>query len=273
MSGTNRGLTTTQDEFFKALRDEPSCLAELIHPIAALSAQDCIEVYRRGYRARLTETLGETFEATWWVLGDDDFLSLAGRFTSENVSQTYDLSEYGNEFPEFLSQTPVFEEIPFIADLARFEWVFKTIFHKKNLPSQTVDWHAVSADQSEIRLSLSPSALLVSSQYSVYEIWRRRDQNIGVLESFDWSIEEPLIVYKRDSQVFVKRLDLTTFSLMKGLASGLSLEDAIQRRLEEVGPQLKPEDIQTAFTLIAQLGVFFPVDALGAKGSMGERGK
>jgi hypothetical protein len=256
MDAVSPRLEQIQGEFFKALRGESSILPDLVDPIGLLSREDCIEVYRRGYMARLTEALGETFEACWWVLGDDDFLSLAQAFISQNISQTYDLSDYGFEFPEFLDRSGACDDIPFVAHLARFEWAFKTIFHKKNLPSETVDWQTASFGQGEARFHLAPSALLFHAPFSVYEIWRRREQKIDELNSVDWSSEENLILFKRDSQVYVKRLDSTTFALMESLASGMNLENSIEKRFAEIGSGLTPETVQSSFTLIAQLGVF-----------------
>ncbi|MFX5734457.1 DNA-binding domain-containing protein, partial [Acinetobacter baumannii] len=84
--------------------------------------------YRRGYRARLTEALGETYEAVWRVLGDEEFFSATRSFIAEEPSRSYNLSDYGQRFPDFLSARYQ-QEAGFLGHLAHLEWAFKSCFH------------------------------------------------------------------------------------------------------------------------------------------------
>ena len=53
---------------------DPGTGALGIRPAGRLkTAASALEVYRRAYVARLTEALGDTYEAVWSVLGDDVF--------------------------------------------------------------------------------------------------------------------------------------------------------------------------------------------------------
>lgn len=260
MSKTAPRLEKVQSLFFHALTNEPSGLANIISPIASLGVNESIDIYRRAYPARLTEALGETFEATWWILGDSDYFDLANRFINKNVSQSYDLSDYGEEFPTFLDSDKISDEIPFISDLARFEWTFKTIFHKPNISTEIAEWNPASTDPERMRFALSPSAMLFSSPYSVYEIWRLRDHDVKAVESVNWQKGEHLIVVKRDSQVFVRHVDPATFSLIDSFANGLTLEEAINELLKKTGSELTPETVQQSFSLISELGVISPVE-------------
>ncbi len=59
----------------------PLLLKEIV-PGGSLSAKAALDVYRTGHIVRLTEALGETFEAVWWVAGDTHFFRLQRTLSS-----------------------------------------------------------------------------------------------------------------------------------------------------------------------------------------------
>ena len=99
-----------------------------------MDSNAAVGVYRTGHIVRLTEALGETFEAVWWVAGDEHYFQLAKEFLLAHPSASYNLSDFGISFPNFLDKRQPFSDLPFLADLARFEWLFKEVFH---LPPHT----------------------------------------------------------------------------------------------------------------------------------------
>src|SRR4051812_47348056 len=86
-----------------------------------LTPAEAVGVYRDGYPARMTEALGETFEACWRVLGDEDFLEACRIYSRAAPSVSHNLSDYGGSFPEFLDDR-FKKQAPFIKDLAVLEW-------------------------------------------------------------------------------------------------------------------------------------------------------
>ncbi len=107
----------------------PSRLVASITPGGSLLSADSLDVYRHGFIVRLTESLGDIYEAVWWVTGDEEFFRLAKMFILSKPSHAYNLSSYGHEFPEFLRIERPLPDLPFLPDLAQFEWLFKDIFH------------------------------------------------------------------------------------------------------------------------------------------------
>lgn len=246
-------LSILQREFFKALKREESKISSQISPIGKLSESECVEIYANGYAARLVEALGETFEATWWSLGDDDFFALAKAYVTQNISQSFDLSDYGEGFPEFLEQHRSKHEIDFASDLARFEWSFKCIFHKPNLVQRHDLFSRLQPDGSD-KLVLSQSARLFESLFSVYEIWKRRGHSASEMAEIDWSNPERLLLYRRDSKVFVHSFGEPEFVLLKELASGKTIAEAITIASDRV--HLSPEQVQSTFSQIGSLGAY-----------------
>ncbi len=109
----------------------PLQLLNAFHPGGTLTADHALEVYSRGHVARLTEALGETFEAVWWVAGDEAFFRLAKNFILAHPSTFYNLSSYGRTFSDYLKKETPFPNLPFLPHLARYEWTFKEMFHTR----------------------------------------------------------------------------------------------------------------------------------------------
>lgn len=215
-----------------------------------LTAADAVGVYRGGYSARLTEALGETFEACWRVLGDDDYFAVARDFVARTPSLTYNLSDYGESFPEFLESRPEAKDAPFLGDLARFEWAFKDLFHAK--PHAGLSPAALSAAaKPRSVLRFGGAVRLLSLRHRVHGIWTRDRADDTPLEASDWTGAERLILYKSGSnEVYTRELSASEHAALTALAAGRALEDAL------AGAEgLDPAGAQALFAFVAESGV------------------
>jgi hypothetical protein len=70
---------------------------------AGLGAERRLAIYHHAYRARLLETLRDSFGHTWRYLGDEWFDLLAGHFIEQHPSQQRNLRWYGAAWPQWLA--------------------------------------------------------------------------------------------------------------------------------------------------------------------------
>ena len=231
-----------------------------ILPGGSHSAQDALEVYRRGYIVRLIEALGDTYEAVWWVSGDDEFFLLAKQFVLAYPSKTYNLSSYGEEFPAFLRETCPFPDIPFLPFLADFEWMFKNIFHMPQ--HQTVSQETIQeiTQQGNIRFQFGPSVQLFTSPFAVYDIWKLRGTCQTGQHPNDWNHTQRLLLYKKNEQIFVNELQDNEFSILHKLLTAQTLEDALNEASKEF-PEMNQEQISQLFQVIVHTGIIQHVSA------------
>ena len=229
-------------------------LRAAIAPAKDLSALDALEVYRRGYVVRLTEALGETFEAVWWVSGDEDFFRLAKMFILTYPSRTYNLSSYGEEFAKFLEKERPFPDLPFIPDLARFEWLFKNIFHTgqhESVPEETIQ---SQAQQGNIRILFGPSVQLFTSPYKVYDIWKLRGTQHEKQPITEWDQSQYLLLYKKRDQIFVNELQEIEYCLLQQLIAKRSLEETLTATMIQF-PDMTPTQISQLFQVMVHTGI------------------
>lgn len=238
---------------------DPSLLNGII-PGGTLTSDTAVEVYRTGHIVRLTEALGETFEAVWWVTGDENYFRLAKEYLLSHHSSSYNLSDFGKSFPDFLERKLPFSDLPFLSDLASFEWTFKEVFH---LPPHTSlsseDFHREELS-GNIHLSFGPSVRLFHSSYAVYEIWKQRGTKQDSLPEESWITPQWLLCYKHQQQVFIKHLTEPEFLLLHHLRSGKNIENSLTETLQAFS-DLTMDTVSNLFTLIKITGIVTQISA------------
>ena len=246
---------------FKQMAQTPSADSDLLKyfkPAGQLNLKEAFEVYHNGYNARLTEALSETFEAVHWVLGDSMFHDLARHYIESQPSVSYNLSDYGESFPEYLRMTSFTKGIPFIYDLARFEWMFKEIFHSPTPDPLPVERIQELMHAEDFKISFIESMMLFESPYSVYEIWSRRKKPQYEFEDINWSQPENLVIYKKEQKIFVKKLSEIELHILEELQDGQPVTTA----LAEYANSLTQEKIAQLFQMMMKAGIIDDVTTL-----------
>jgi hypothetical protein len=208
-------LEALQKRFVGAIIDS-SDFAAAVTGGGKLSAEEAVAVYRGGYPVRLIGALGETFEACWRVLGDDDFFAVCRAFIARNPSTSHNLSDYGTTFPDFLDAPP------FLGDLARFEWTFKELFHARPHMGLSAA-ELAKAVKPDSKLILGGAHRFLSLRHSVYGIWKRDRSDDTPLKDSDWEGAQRLVLYKNGgNEIFVTELSEAEFTVLQNLRLGLA---------------------------------------------------
>ena len=229
-------------------------IAGAVIPGGDLSVLDAVEVYRRGYRARLTEALGETFEAVWWVLGDDGFFRLADRYLHAYPSRSHNLSDVGEHLPAYLKETEESQEFPFLPELARFEWMFKELFHTgqhDSVPPERIQSLIATSDAS---VMFGAAVRLFESPYAVYSVWNRKQTAPDDRSSLVLDREQRLLLYKKNRQILVKEVDGAELQVLSSLMAGQTIAQAIGTALDRFG-EISHVCIETLFPFIFHAGI------------------
>ena len=251
MSRSDFNLEYWQSQFFGHILNLENSFTQLAKPIQGMSIDACAQIYQKGYKARLTEVLGDTFEATWWILGDELFFDFANEFISNIPSRSYDLSDYGMEFPQYIEAREISSEIPFLTDLARFEWLFKTVFHEPDIVDLKLDVVTLLSENPDAKINLNQQVHFFSSKYSVYDIWKKRADEVASLSELNWDQSQSLILFKKNNQIHSVQLDKAEYELLTCFRDPSSLEEAVVCFSKKYG-EFKPVYLQNLFAKVAQ---------------------
>ncbi len=232
----------------------PDELADQIIPGGTLTVQNSLLVYERGYHARLTEALGETYEGIWWVLGDEGFFLLAKKYLNAHPSDTYTLSNIGRQLPSFLHSYSETKDFPFLPDLARYEWLFHELFHRQQHPSISPDALQQVLGAGDAALKFGAAVALFEAPYSVYNIWRRKNADPNDRSPIHWDQPQHLLLYKHQQRILVKELEGQEARILGHLLQGKTIEETITEMSRD-GDDLSEAMIGPLFQLIFNTGI------------------
>lgn len=184
------------------------------------------------YRNHAFATLGASLQGNFPVvcrLVDKRFFAYATHeYLREHPPHSRCLVEYGADFADFLAAFAPCEALPYLADVARFEWALNiagTVREVAPLSRQALA--AVPADEAAyLALRLQPSLRYLDSPWPIDIIWQANQQNevpAVDLASGGTSLE---IRHVGDG-VGWQRLDPATFAFRTALADGLMLAAAM----------------------------------------------
>jgi hypothetical protein len=214
------------------LDGEMSALVPLIE--ARVLAQAQIAIYRNNVFASLTEVLRGTFPAICRLVDDRFFAYAAHEFIRRRPPQRPCLAEYGAEFADFLAGFPPCGELPYIADVARLEWLLSAATTAGDAPSLAPAALAGIAPEQTPRLMLrfDPSLGFLASPWPIDRIWeanRPGGDNDMAIELAAGGVH--LEIRRRDGAVVFQSLDRATFAFRQALGEGETLETASDRAL------------------------------------------
>lgn len=235
-----------------AVGEADSALVGRIKGGSRLSSAEAVAVYHDGYSARMSEALGETFEACWRVLGDEEFLDACKKYCRSVPSKSHNLSDYGESFPSFLLNR--FQaHAPFIGDLARLEWAYKDLFHARPHTPLTAEQLSVAVKPNSVLL-FGHAVLSLSFSFSVVDIWRRDRSDATPLNRSDWEGPQCALLYKSGgAHVFSRVLAAPEASVISALLNGIPLDSTL------ASSSLDESAARNFFSFISQAGLIVEV--------------
>ncbi|WP_369920220.1 putative DNA-binding domain-containing protein [Marinomonas polaris] len=135
-----------------------------------------LNVYRNNIYVSLIDALADIFPVTQMLVGEDFFRAMAREFISQNPPKNPVISEYGDDFSNFLRHFEPVQSLPYLADLAALE---RSLLMLTNSPEcNTLEHHEVSAafeattNPGDLLLGLSPCCQIITSNFAIGSIYQ-----------------------------------------------------------------------------------------------------
>jgi hypothetical protein len=190
-------------------------------------------LYANTIYGTLTKALEALYPVIARLVGGRCFDGLARRFIRQVPSRSGDLHQFGGEFADFIASTPLREDLPYLPDVARLEWVVHRVFHASDAvaldlnrlrdvaPERYADLHFVSA----------PASALLSSAYPVHRIWQANQPGADGSVARD---SEPARLLVLRGPVAIEMLSPSPgeFALLSALRAGSTIGAAVAAALE-----------------------------------------
>ena len=206
-----------------------------LNPQRGTPGEARMSVYAGGYVARMREALAEVYEAVHHILGDYTFTEEAHHYAAAYPSHEYNLAHAGRRFPEFLAAEPLAKQLPFLPDLARFEWLVCQIFHAAEQPRLTAQRvAALSLDQwAAARLVLQPGVALMASRWPVRDLWSARTQLRETINVELINRPQRAVLFRAGWAVRCELLTPAAYRLLERISAGEPLGGACEAAASE----------------------------------------
>jgi hypothetical protein len=178
-----------------------------------LSLADAIDVYSSDYKARMREALSKNYEATWLVMGDDDFFKIADLYIQSHPSSYKNLTAYGESFPLFISKQKDLEDA---SKMASFEQTFWSLFHSKDQKKLFLDEKKIITGEFNLE-----NIKCIESDLRLDLLWKHRESslqgNSDILEQLEIFEKTYLILFKAEDKVEVLKVSEASFAIIMEL--------------------------------------------------------
>jgi hypothetical protein len=183
--------------------------------------------------------LGEQFPLVSYLAGEALFHDLVTDFVLARPSIDPDVRRLGERFPDYVARHAIHGKLPCLPDVARVEWAMVAALDGPDDPVLTVEaLRTVPVPEwPELRFELTRTTHLLSSRWDVAGLWTaRRDVGPADAPTATAPAEHALVVYRRNLDVFHRRLAPGEATALGALARGETFETACAIALQrEVG--------------------------------------
>lgn len=192
-------------------------------PVGARIAQ-----YRRNMDATRHDALAAAYPVVRRLVGDAFFAAMARRYGAGHPSRSGDLHLFGDAFDRFIAACATARDLPYLADVARLEWACHECFHAADARFDAPALARVPASRRhELRLRLHPAVRLLESPHPIVAIWEANQPGSDATPARAAGPDRAL-VWRDGFEVRVRCLEPAEWTLLRSLALGATLEDAVE---------------------------------------------
>jgi hypothetical protein len=203
---------------------------------AALAAAVCgdgldpaarLQIYRNHAFATIGAVLEGTFPVVCRLVDKRFFAYAAHEYLREHPPHSRCLIEYGADFADFLAAFEPCKDLPYLADVARFEWALNTAATAREaFPLKMEALAGIPPEGTALlKVALQPSLSYFASGWPIDAIWLANQQK--EVPTVDFASGGTTIEIRRADDGFSwQRLDTGAFAFRRALAEGFALGTA-----------------------------------------------
>ena len=165
-------LSQVQDQFQKFLLSDRSNIHDAIVQTELVSVEARLDIYRDAYKLRLIESLATNFPALYAYLGTEEFNKLATYYIEAHPSSYRSIRWYGNLLSDFIKKN--FEQYPYLAELADFEWKMTLAFDAADEERVLIEEMSIVPPEDWVHLQfmLHSSLQRINYFWNVIPLWQ-----------------------------------------------------------------------------------------------------
>ncbi len=200
-----------------------------------------LSIYSNAYRLRLHEALMANYPILEGYLGGEPFEELSFAYIDAHPSLFRSIRWFGDQLPTFLSQQDPYNDYPYLAELARFEWTMASVFDAADGEVITIEamQHIPPEAWETMQLQMHPSVRRLSLNWNAVQIWQMMSDDETPVEPIQTEAAVDWVVWRAQFMTHFSSLtpdeawaidamqnQLTFGELCAGLCQWVSEQDA-----------------------------------------------
>jgi hypothetical protein len=188
-------------------------------------------VYRNNVLANLTGALANVYPIVRKIVGAEFFDAMARQYATLNPSTSGDLNDYGARMPAFVAAFKGTQDLPYLSDVARMEWLAHLSYSAADSPSARAggvpDFRPANIDS--LRLRCAPGSALLQSDWPLARLWEiHQDDFRGEIEVAFVPGPYRMFIHRPEWRVQVFPVTLGEFRLLAGAGRGEPLGEVLE---------------------------------------------
>jgi hypothetical protein len=188
-------------------------------------------IYQNTILANLTHTLSTIYTMIVRLVGKDFFHSMAKDYIKRYPSCSGNLHDYGEYFSRFLDDYPPVNHVPYLAEVATFEWFCHTLdFAPDHAPFNLALLKTIpTVPPHQLYFKLHPASQVLQFHYPLLEILALCKDKISTLD-MSARLQKGatyLLLLRREWTIIYESLSMGDSIFLKSLHENLSLSEAV----------------------------------------------
>ena len=188
-------------------------------------------IYRNNVIVSLVDALADSFPVTQELVGEDFFRAMARVFAYAHPPRSPLLAFYGDQFPDFIAQFPPAGGLPYLADVARLEFLRIRAYHAGDAapvaPTQFAAALGDAAALPTLAFDLHPSLAILDSPSAIVSLWAAH-QGAGDIATVMPDVPETALVLRHALDVEVMQVPRVAGQFVAALLDGKTLGGALE---------------------------------------------
>lgn len=242
-------LSTFQDDFCAALEGQPHRLRSWLGDDREPAG---LSVYQNTVVKGCVDALAGIYGTVLQLVGEDWFRAASIEYVRGHPPAGPSLLDYGAAFPHWLSEFPPAEDAPYLAKVARLEWLCNEAYFAADAESLSAKAFGGLGERDLARhaAKLHPSARLASFDQNIVGLWLAHRPPGDGLEDFQLvETTDQALVIRRDFEIEVRPLGDGAYGFLTACSEGASLLEAAERAFVADASADLPRIIADAFEL------------------------
>lgn len=217
----------------------------------SFDATERLRIYRNNFLIGLGEALNSNFPVVRRMLGDEFFAQAARAFILRAPPDTPCLFEYGEGFPEFLADLPEMAKLPYVPEMASFEFARIAAYHApvEALLTDAAIARVPPEKLSDLPIRLARHVRLLPVRFPILDLWQAHQTADADLAAIEMSPRPHTLLICRPHRTLVTQRIEPTVTLFLSTAMRPT---RLALAAEACGPNLDPDGLGQVISLALQ---------------------